>query len=73
MYEKFQLESKQKLIVLAITPNKKFSQVVKIFSKIDEDKSLTRVDKIYYLAMLHSRWVYGDRKKGVERNELLSC
>ena len=73
MHERFQLGSKRKRIVPAITPNEKSSQAVEVLSKLDQDKSTTRADKIHRLAALHSKWAYEDIEEPVEGSELLGC
>lgn len=62
---------KRRPIVPAITPNQKSSQAVEILSKLDEDKSTTRADKIHRLAALHLKWAYEITEKRVEGSELL--
>lgn len=49
MNRRFEIRSQQKSKVLAIAPNDKSNQAVEILSKLDNNKSITHTDKIYYI------------------------
>lgn len=70
---RFKLGSQQRPIVPEIAPSERSSQAVEVLSKLDEDKSTTRADKIHRLAALHSKWAYEDKKEPIEGSELLGC
>lgn len=58
-------------MILAITPNEKFNQAVKVLLKLDKDKSIIYIDKIYCFTTIYLKWGYENIEKWVEKSELL--